>query len=91
MLFSAIGQALQAVRIAGALDDDPRGRALYVAEISWRELDGSRADVLVQAFQFARSGDGHDPPLLGQQPGQRDLRGRGLLPLRDGADQIDQG
>ena len=35
-----------------------------------------RADILLQALQLARAGDGHDPGFLRQQPGQGDL-GRG--------------
>ena len=35
--------------------------------------------------------DWDNPGLLGEQPGKRDLSGRGLLSLRDLAQQIDQG
>ena len=40
-----------------------------------------RADVLEHVRHLRRPGDGHDPRLLRHQPGQRDLRGSGLLPL----------
>ena len=69
---------------------DLRGGAFDVAQVLRRELDGHRPDVLVQALKPARAGDGHNPRLLGQQPRERDLRGRGLLALRDAAEQIDQ-
>ena len=38
-----------------------------------------------------RAWDRDDPRLLGQQPGERDLRGRRFLPFPDAAEQINQG
>ena len=67
-----------------------RRGALNIAQIVLRELDAERAEVLVQALQFARTGNGHDPRLLSQQPGQRDLGGCRVLPLGGGLEQVDQ-
>jgi hypothetical protein len=41
-------------------------------------------------MQFRSAGDRHDPRLLGEQPGERDLGGRRALTLRDDLDQVDQ-
>src|ERR1019366_8699463 len=42
-------------------------------------------------MQFRSARDGNNPRLLGQQPRQRDLSRRRLLPLTDFAEQINQG
>ena len=70
---------------------DLRGGALDLAEVVGRQFDGSRPDVLLQAMQLRGARDRNDPRLLGEQPGERDLGRRRLLPLRDLAEQIDQG
>ena len=49
-----------------------------------------RADILLQTVQLRGAGDRHDPRLLGQQPGERDLGGRRALRRRSG-EQINQG
>ena len=49
-----------------------------------------RADVFFEAGQFGGAGDGNDPGLLREQPGERDLGGGGFLALRD-VQQIDEG
>jgi hypothetical protein len=87
---SAIGLLLQVFRVARTLHADARRGALNIAQIVLRELDAERAEVLVQALQFARTGNGHDPRLLSQQPGKRDLRGCRVLPLGGGLEQVDQ-
>jgi len=38
-----------------------------------RQFDSNGSDVLVQTLELVGSRDGHDPRLLGQQPGKRDL------------------
>ena len=40
------------------------------------------SDVLLQARELCGARNGNDPRLLGQQLGERDLRGRRLLPGR---------
>ena len=71
---------------------DPRGGVVDVAQILGRQLDGRPRRCSPPAVPAsARAGDGHDPRLLGQQPGERDLRRRRVLPLGDRAEQIDQG
>ena len=81
----------QPCRIAVALHRDGRDGALDFTEIVGSQFDGSRADVLFQALQLRCTRDRDDPGLLSQQPGDRDLSGRRLLPGRDFAEQIDQG
>jgi hypothetical protein len=53
-------------------------------------LYGGSADVFLQARKLRGAGDGNDPWLLRQQPGQRDLSRCRLLPLGDLAQQVDQ-
>lgn len=74
----------------GTHDLDPRGGTLDFAEIIEGEIDGGGTDVLLQAAQFRRARDRHDPWLLLQQPGQRNLGWRGLSARSDAAEQIDQ-
>ena len=50
-----------------------------------------RADVLFQAMELGCAGDWNDPRLLREQPGEGNLRGRGVFPLRNFAEQIDHG
>src|ERR1019366_3489032 len=45
----------------------------------------------VQAVQLCGAWDRYNPPLLGQQPGERDLSGCRLLPFPDAGEQIDKG
>src|SRR5207248_6286298 len=52
--------------------------------------DGGRRDVLPQAVQLRGAGNRHDPGLLGEEPGERDLGGRRILALRDAAEQVYQ-
>ena len=48
-----------------------------------RQLDSNRADVLIEPFQLARAGNGHDPGFLRQQPGQCNLCRGGILLFGD--------
>src|SRR5215212_1082335 len=88
---SATGHSLQLFGVPSPLHSDLRRGALDLAEIVRRELDGSCADVLVQALQIPGARYRDDPRLLGKQPSQRDLGGRRLIPGCDFAEQIDQG
>src|SRR5215467_572673 len=58
-------------------------------EIRRRKFEGGGSDVFFQAMELGCAGNGNDPGLLRQQPGESDLRGSRLLLLSDGADQID--
>ena len=87
----ATGHLLQVLGVPGPLHRDLRGRGLDLAEVVGRQLDGRRPEVLLQAMQLRGARDGDDPGLLGEQPGERDLGRRRLLPLGDLAEQVDQG
>jgi hypothetical protein len=65
-------------RSPGSLHHDPRGRGIDLAEIVGSEFDFSGAQVLREAIQLRDTGDWHDPGLLRQQPGERDLGRRGI-------------
>ena len=88
---SAAGHLLQLLGVPGPLHRDLRGGGLDLAEVVGRELDRGGPEVLVQPMELRGARDGDDPGLLGEQPGERDLGGRRLLPLGDAAEQVDQG
>ena len=88
---SEAGPLLQGFGVPRALDRNLRGGVVDFAEVVRRERDGNGSDVLVEALPLPGAGDGHDPRLLGQQPGERDLGGCRLLPLGDPLQQLDQG
>jgi hypothetical protein len=73
------------------LHRDPGSRAIDLAEVNRRQFDVNRPEVLFEAMRLRRAWDGDDPWLLGQQPRERDLSGRRLLPCRYPRQQIDQG
>src|SRR5208282_5490630 len=56
-----------------------------------RKFDCDRSDVLFETMQLGCAGDWNNPWLLGEQPGERYLRGGRLLPLSDLAEQIHEG
>ncbi len=80
----------QPLRIAAALDRDFRRRRRS-RQVGAGQLQRRRADVLLQPRQLGGAGDRHDPGLLRQQPGQRDLGGRRAFLPRDGGQQVDHG
>src|SRR5215212_6557701 len=63
---------------------------LDLAEIVGRQLDISCRNVLFETVQLGRTGDRDDPRLLGEQPGERDLRGRCVLAYGDPSQQVDK-
>lgn len=85
---STSDQLLQVLGITRSLNRNFRGRAFEFAQVFGRELNRRRPGVLLQAMQLRRAGDGNNPRLLRQQPGQRDLRGRDLLPRRELSDHL---
>jgi hypothetical protein len=78
------------IGVAGALQRHLRGRTLDVVEIAWRQLDGRRAEVLLEPVPLRRARDGHNPWSLRQQPREGDLSRRRLLPFANRAQQIDE-
>ena len=53
-------------------------------------LNRGRAEILFEAVALRRPWDRHDPGLLRQQPGERDLRRRRLLPLGELLQPLDE-
>src|SRR6266542_4941022 len=88
---SAPRPLLELLRIAGALHLDLRRSGVDGADVVGRQLDVRCAEVLLEPIQLRRPGDRNEPRLLRQQPRESDLRRRRALPLRDLAEQIDQG
>src|SRR5271170_8409756 len=58
-------------------------------EVVRRELDVDGSEVLLQTLQPPRPGDRNDPRFLGEQPCQRDLSRRRIVPRGDMAEEID--
>jgi hypothetical protein len=77
--------------IAGSPHLDLVGGILDLAEVVGGQLKGGCSEVLVEALHSTGAGDRHDPRLLGEQPGERDLGRGGVLACRDPSQQVDQG
>src|SRR5215471_21686225 len=77
--------------VAVSQDRDLGKSAVDLPQIAFGEIDVHRADVLLQAFNLAAARNRHDPWLLRQQPGERDLRRRRLFLLSDAGQQVDHG
>ncbi len=77
----AVDHSLRALRVASPLHRDLRRGAVNVVQVCLAELNGRRREILLQAMQFRRPWNRHDPGLLGKQPGECDLGGRRLLAL----------
>src|SRR5215217_5702315 len=87
---SAIDSCLKVRRIPIPLHCDLRDGVFDIVQIIEPQLDSSRSDVLLQAMQLRGAGDRHDPRLLRQQPGERDLRRGRPLAGRNLTKQIDE-
>src|SRR5687768_9929278 len=61
-----------------------------LAEIVGAELEVCRGDVLLETMELRRARDRHDPGLLCQEPGERDLGGSRVVALGDPAEQLDE-
>ena len=85
------GHFFHVLGISFALDLNLLSGLVDLAQVFGREFDVDGAKVFFQAMQFRGAGDGYDPRLLRQQPGQRDLGGRCLLVRGDAGEQIDDG
>jgi len=73
------------------LRDDIKQHVSAVADIQIAsQMPLRRRDVLMEAAQFGRAGNRNDPWFLRQQPGQRNLTGRGLLLFRHLLQQVHQ-
>ncbi len=77
--FSQASPFLQCFGVPRSFDLDLCGGTLNLTQIVGRQFNGHGADVLFQPVQLRGAGNGHDPRLLRQQPGQRDLRRCRLL------------
>jgi len=64
---------------------------LDLAVIIGRQVDLGGGDVLLESVQLRGARDRHDPWFLGEEPGERDLRGRRALPLCDVRQHVDEG
>ena len=51
---------------------------VQLAEFGLGEGEVGGGEVLLESVQLGGAGDGHDPRLLGEQPGQRNLTGGAL-------------
>jgi hypothetical protein len=78
-------------RIPRAVNGDFRERLIDAAQFVGIELNVSRADVLFEPGELRRARNRHDPGLLRQQPRKRDLRRRGMLPLGERLQPLDEG
>ena len=79
--FSAVDHPLLRLGVARALRGDLRCSGLDLPQVVGGELDVGGGDVLLEPVQLRGAGDRDDPRLLGEQPGERDLRRRCTLPL----------
>ena len=57
------------------MDLDARRQVVQLAEFGLGEGDVGGGEVLLESVQLGGAGDGHDPRLLGEQPGERNLPG----------------
>jgi hypothetical protein len=46
-----------------------RGGVLHLAQVVGRQIEVNGGQVFLEAVQLSGAGDGHNPGLLGQQPG----------------------
>src|ERR1035438_2826101 len=87
---SAAGHLLQLFRVPSSLHRDLGGGAVNLTEVVRRKFDCHSSYVFVQAMQLGGAWNWNDPRFLGEQPRERDLSGRRLLPLANPSEQLDQ-
>ena len=80
---SAVDPPLHVGGVALAFDIDLVGGRGDLLKVLGGELDVDCVSVFLQAVGLGGAGDGHDPRVLGQQPGQRHLRDGGTLTCGD--------
>src|SRR2546425_4441460 len=76
--------------VASYVHRDCGGAAIDLGQVVGGWLDRHRAKVLLEPMTLGRPWDRDDPGLLRQQPRERDLRGRRLLPLGEGGQPLDE-
>ncbi len=86
---STAGHRFQPLRIAIAFHGDAGCRFLDLVEVLWGQLDIDGGEILLEPRELRGARDRHDPRLLSQQPGERDLRRGRLLGGGDPVQQID--
>jgi len=69
---------------------DLRRGAIDLAQLVDRQRDGRRCNILLEPMALRGARDRHDPWLLGEQPRERDLRGRGFLLFRERGEPVDE-
>src|SRR6188472_1335372 len=79
------------LRIACAMKFDLRRRPIDLAKVLGGQMNVHGRDVLVEAMPLRRSRNRHDPGLLREQPGQRELRRSRSLPLGEGLEPLHEG
>src|SRR5580765_3444745 len=87
---SAAGHLLELLRISRAEHRNLCGGAIDLAEIVGSQLESRRAGVLLEPLLLCGARNGHNPRLLRQQPGERDLCRARLLQLAYRTQQIHQ-
>jgi hypothetical protein len=87
---SEVGLRFELIGIAAAVDLDARRQVVQLAEFGLGEGDVGGGEVLLESVQLGGARDGHDPRLLGEQPGERNLPRGGALGGCDGLDLLDQ-
>src|SRR5487761_47634 len=87
----ATDELLELFRVARTLNCHPRERAVDFAEVIGAQLDIGRAGVFFEAIEPDRPGYRNDPGLLGEHPGEGDLRTRDALAACNLSDQLDHG
>ena len=83
-------QATELLGITRALHADTRRCAIDLAQVMDAQLEGGRADILLQPLEFRRARNRHAPWIAGKQPRERELRRRRVVACRDRGEQIDQ-
>jgi len=78
-------------RDSGRFEFDSGCGGFNFLEVGGGEFDLKRADVLFQAMELGCAGDWNDPRLLREQPGEGNLRGRGVFSAAQFCEQIDHG
>ena len=73
------------------MDGDAGERGLDVLQVVGGEGEGGGAEVFVEAVQLRGAGDGDDPRLLREEPGEGDLGGGGAEAGGDLCDEGDEG
>lgn len=73
------------------MDGELGGGGVDFGEVGWGELDVGGGYVFLQAVELGGAGDGDHPGLLGEDPGEGDLGGGGVVALGDGFEEGDEG